>query len=86
MSEKGLVGELGLGLEPYPVSGLTVLHFMLQDHDFKHFLGLRVREFALGEEVSDMGSQGVDAIIGELADIREHFVPEAPEMLLGLLS
>ena len=40
MGEKGLVGELQLGLELDPVMGLMVLHNMLQDHDFQHFLGL----------------------------------------------
>ena len=34
---KGTVGELGLVLELYPVLGLTILHSMLQDHDFLKF-------------------------------------------------
>ena len=33
-----------------------------------------------------MGRQGMDTLIRELADIREEFIPEVPEMLLGLDS
>ena len=36
VGRKGLVGELGLVLEPGPVPGLMVSNSMLQDHDFEH--------------------------------------------------
>ena len=55
LHEKGLVGELGLVLEQDPVTGLVVLHCMLQDHDFQHLLGLEVRECALGDEGVNRG-------------------------------
>ena len=32
MGEKGLVDQLGLFLEPDPVAGFTVPHYMLEDH------------------------------------------------------
>ena len=51
--EKGLIGELGLVLLADPVSGLMVLHCMLQDHDFKHLLDFRKGEPAFGDEVTD---------------------------------
>ena len=66
-----------------PVSGLMVSHCMLQDHDFKHLLGLGMREFALGDEGGYMGGQGIDTLIGELADIGEKFILEMLEMLLS---
>ena len=34
MGEKGLVGKLGLVLEPDPVPGFMVPHCMLEDHGF----------------------------------------------------
>ena len=49
---------------------------MLQDHDFKHLLGLGIGEFVLGDEGGYMGGQGMDTLIGELVDIGEMFVPE----------
>ena len=64
--------------------GLMVSHGILQDHDFQHFLGLGVREFARGNEGRDMARQGMDTIIRELADIEQEFIPEVPEILLGL--
>ena len=45
VSKKGLVGDLGLVLEPEPVPCLMVSHCMLQDYDFEHFYGLVVSEF-----------------------------------------
>ena len=55
MGEKSLVGELGLVLEPDSVPCLVISHSMLQDHEFKHLHSFGVREFALGDEDSDMG-------------------------------
>ena len=69
MSKKGLVGELGLVLELNVVPCLVVLHCMLQDHDFEYFYGLGVSEFTLQDEGTDAGRQGMDTLIGELADI-----------------
>ena len=69
--KKGLVGELGLVLELDPVPYLVVSHCVLQDHDFEYLYGLGVSEFTLGDEGRDMGTQGMDTLIRELADIRE---------------
>ena len=63
-----------------------VSHCMLQDHDFKHLLGLEVGKFALGDEGADMGQQGMDALIRELADIGEKLIPKVPGMLLSFNS
>ena len=79
MAKKGLVGELGLVLELDLVPCHVVLHCVLQDHDFEHFYGLGVGEFALGDKGTYMDTQGMDTLIGELADIREQFVPEVPD-------
>ena len=38
----------------------------------------------MGNKDVGMGRQGMDTLIGELADIREEFIPEVPEMLLRL--
>ena len=76
--------ELGLVLEPDPVMSLMISYGMLWDLAFQHFLGLGVREFALGNESVDVSRQSMDTLIGELADIREEFIPGVPEMLLGL--
>ena len=57
---------------------------MLQDHDFEHFLGLGVSEFTLGDEGTDMGRQGMDTLIRELADVRKEFIPKMSQMLFGL--
>ena len=86
VGKKGLVGELRLVLEMDPVSCIMVLHCMLQDHDFKHLLGLGMREFTKGDEGRYMGRQDMDTLTGELADVREKFVPEMPEMLISLYS
>ena len=83
LGKKGLVGKLGLVLEMDPVSGLMVLHCMLQNHDLKHLLGLGMREFTFGDKGGYRGRQGMDTLIGELADIREKFIPE---MLIGFDS
>ena len=45
-----------------------------------------MREFTLGDEGGYMGGQGMNTIIRELADNREKFVPEIPEMLIGFCS
>ena len=66
--------------------GLMISHGMLQDHDFQHFLGFGVRKFALGDEVFDMGGQGMDTLIRELEDVGNEFIPEVPEMFLKLYS
>ena len=71
MGKKGLVGEQGLVLELNPVPCLMGLHCMLQDNDFELFYGLGVSEFALGNEGTDMGRQGMDTLIRELVHIRE---------------
>ena len=73
-------------MEPDPVSGLTVLHIMLQDHDVKHLLGLVVGKFAMGDESAEEGRQGMDTLIGKLVDIREKLIPEMSEMLLSFDS
>ena len=59
---------------------------MLQDHDFKHLLGLGVGKLTLGDEGADVGQQGMDALIRELADIGEKCIPKMPEMLLSFNS
>ena len=61
-----------------------VLHCMLQDYDFKHFPSLGLGKLALGDEVGNMGGQGMDTLMRELADLGEEFIPKMPEMLLGL--
>ena len=43
--EEGLVGQLGLILLPDPIPSLMVLHSMLQDHYFEHFLGRGMGKF-----------------------------------------
>ena len=86
LGKKGLVCELVMVLEVDPVSGFIVSHCMLQDHDFKHLLGLRVGEFALGSEGAYADRQGMDTHIEELEDIREKLIPEMPEMLLSFDS
>ena len=86
LGRKRLVGELGLVLETDPVSGLMVSHCMLQDHDFKHLLSLGMDKLALGNEGAYVGRQGMDTLIGELADIREKLILEVPEMLLSFNS
>ena len=86
MGKKGLVGELGLIPETDPVSGLIISHCMLQDHDFKHLLGLGMREFTLADKGGYAGRQGMDTLIRELADVREQFILEMPEMLISLYS
>ena len=48
---------------------LMVSHCMLQDHGFEHFLGLEVSEFTLGDKDTDMGRQGMNMLIGELAEM-----------------
>ena len=83
VGRKGLVGELGLVLEPDLISDLIVLHCLLQDPAVKHLLGLGEGKLALGDEGADAGRQGMDTLIRELADIREKLIPEMPEMLLG---
>ena len=45
-----------------------------------------MREFTLGDEGSDMGRQGMNTLIGELADIGKELIPEMLEMLLRLDS
>ena len=55
--EKGMVGELGLVLEPDPIIGLMVSHGMLQDHDFQHFLGLAVGKLTVGDEGIDVNGE-----------------------------
>ena len=62
MREKGLVGELGLVLKLDPVPGLMVLHSMLQDHDFKHFLGFGMGELAHSDDVGSVGGQSMDTL------------------------
>ena len=47
MGEKGLVGQLGLILEPDPVPGFAVSHHMLEDHDLQHLPGLIMRKLPL---------------------------------------
>ena len=56
---------------PDPVPCLMVLHCMLQDHDFEHFYGLGMGEFALGDEGIDMSRQGMNTLVRELVDVRE---------------
>ena len=55
IGQEGLVYDLRLVLELDPVSALKVLHCMLQDHDFKHLLGLGVGKLTLGDEGADAG-------------------------------
>ena len=57
LDKKALVSELGLVLELDPVSGLMASHCMLQDHDFKHLLGLWVGKLTVGKEGTDAGRQ-----------------------------
>ena len=71
VSKKGLEGELGLALELDLVPCLMTLHCKLQNHDFEYLFGLGVSEFTLGDKGTDMGRQGMDTLIRELADIRE---------------
>ena len=80
--KKELVGELGLVLEPDLVSGLMVSHCMLQDHDFVHLLGLGVGKLALGNKGTDVGRQGMDTLVRELADIRQKLIPECSSALI----
>ena len=55
MGQKGLVSQLGLVLEPDLVPGFMVPHSVLQEHDFEHILGFRVREFTLDDEGGNAG-------------------------------
>ena len=59
---------------------------MLQDHDFKHLLGLRMGELALGNEGVDVGRQVMATLIRELVDIGEKLIPKMPDMLLDFDS
>ena len=84
VGEKNLVGELGLVLELDPVPCLMVKHCALQEHEFWHLFGFGVREFTMGDDSSDMGIQGMDTLIRELADIGEEFVPEMQVVVFSL--
>ena len=86
VGEEGLVHELGLVLEPDPVSDLMISYSMLQDHGFKHLLHLGMEGLTSGNEVTELGQQGIDTLIGKLADIGEKLIPEVPEMLLSFDS
>ena len=55
LGEKGLVGLLLLVLKLEPVHSFMEFHGMLQDHDYKHLLGSRVRQIALVDEGSNAG-------------------------------
>ena len=43
-------------------------------------------KLALGDKGTDVGRQGMDTLLGELADIREKLILEMPEMLLSFGS
>ena len=63
IGQEGTIRWPELVLEPDPVSGLMVSHCILQEHVFKHLLGLAMRKFALGNEGRYIGGQGMDTLI-----------------------
>ena len=63
MGEKGLGGQLGLVLEPDPAPGFMVSHYMLEDHNLQHLLGLVLGKLALVHESSYSVFFGMDTFI-----------------------
>ena len=86
LDEEGLVCELGLIPLRDSVSRFMVAYYMLQDHEFEHFLCFSWGEFALEDEVTDVHGQCMYTLALELPNIRKQFVLEGPEVLLRLDS
>ena len=86
LGKEGLVCKLGLVLLADPVSGLVVANYMLQDHDFKHFLYISLGELTLRDEVTYAHGQHMYTLVWVLPNVREQFVLEGPEVLLRLNS